>query len=715
MLACRSGHTVARTATVTHARASRRLTLLPNPLKRVAILIGALPLLALAGPVASASATGETSQITSPAGPTYALNDESASSPPPAFTVAGTTNISGKVALRCYYGAGTKNYSTLVGEVTVSGGGSFSSAVAPELLYDGPCVLRAVPVGNEESHPPAAPSEEVGDPFKGPRIVGSRFQFYKENGIDYDYELEPYSLSSFLDIESVGDCGLDYSRLFAQDSLLPSDHLFYCNAALHEQDNPPSGSSTRSELQIDGANAYSPATAHYVEENSLKVKGLPGAPQVAVTKSFNPLTDLVTIHEVDPIVRCSPETVFPPTSTSCTSFLSTGVQLERTWQTSNADQVAWMTDTWRSTDGAAHSLNALYDQVTENGGKEGGAYEFPGAGKFSATTKEQMVTLPAGAGKIYYKEDAETPNVGDGEHPQGAIVYDTPPSGPVSVYQGTAKESQNGFEMPYQHTIPVGGSYTIRMAFVQAYKLPEVESLAEAVLASYPPTLTIASPANGATVIASPITVSGTATDTGALTSLTVNGQTVSVGAGGAWSANVTLNPGANTIKAIATDQAGFSVEKSVSVTYTPPPPPPPVAHASQVGSAKGANGEASFTISCTGSTGTSCEIESTLTTVEKTRGGMPVAVSAKHHSKTHSKQLTVGSSKLSIPAGQRVTIAIQLNSTGKSLLSKFGKLPVHLTAVLLTAGHRSTVIAQNLTVKPHKTKHKKHHHHHHR
>ena len=30
-------------------------------------------------------------------------------------------------------------------------------------------------------------------------------------------------LPAILDIESVGDCGLDYSRLFAQDSLLPSD------------------------------------------------------------------------------------------------------------------------------------------------------------------------------------------------------------------------------------------------------------------------------------------------------------------------------------------------------------------------------------------------------------------------------------------------------------------------------------------------------------
>ena len=58
------------------------------------------------------------------------------------------------------------------------------------------------------------------------------------------------------------------------------------------------------------------------------LRPVPGAPQVAVTKSFD--TGLVKITEVDPIVKCSPSTVFPPTTTSCTSFVATGVQLERT-------------------------------------------------------------------------------------------------------------------------------------------------------------------------------------------------------------------------------------------------------------------------------------------------------------------------------------------------------------------------------------------------
>ncbi len=703
--------------------------MLPNPLRRAAMLAGTLSLLALAGPVASASAEVEFSKITSPAGPTYALYNKTLTPPQPAFTVTGTTKGSGNVALRCYYGPGPTEYTTLVKKVEPSGG-AFSVEVEAKALYEtkelysAPCVLRAVPFGIEEAHPPGTPAEEAKDPFQGPRIIGSRFEVFAENKAPYDYEFEANSLSGDFQIESVGDCGLDYSNLYAPDSLTPSEHLFDCNAFLYLSNSPPSEkpTPTRSELQIDGANAYGPATANYVNEAIQKeleskkepLRTVPGAPQVAVSQTFEPLTGLVKITEVDPIVKCSPSTAFSPTSTSCTSFVSTGVQLERTWQTSSADQVASMTDTWKSTDGAAHSLNALYNQTTVNGGKTGGAYQFPGTNVFSATTRGESVTMPPGLGRIFYKEDAETPGEGDGRHPQGAIVYDTPPSGPLSVYQGTATEGYNGFEMPYQATIPAGGSYTLNMAFVQAYKLSEVEALSSEVLAKFPaspgPTLSIASPASGTTVSTPNVTVSGTVTDPRVITSFTVDGQAVSVGAGGAWSTSVPLGEGANTIKALATDQAGLSLEKTVSVTYKPIPP---VAHASQVGSASGANGEVTVTLDCAGSAGTSCEVEAALTTVERTRNGRPTAVLARrHHHRIRSQVVFVGSSKLTIPAGQRVTIAIQLNAAGKSLLARFGALPVHLTVVQLSGGHRSTVIAQNLTVRPHRARHHRHRHH---
>ena len=683
--------------------------MLPNPLRRVAVLIGALSLFAVAGPIASANAIEPaTSQITSPAGPTYVLYDETLSKSQNTFTVSGTTNISEKLALRCYYGS-KAGENRLLGEVTPSGG-TFSIEVETGSMP--PCVLRAVLASDTGAHPPGSASEEATDPFKGPRIVGSSFELFPNDKAPYDYEVEADTFSGYFDFESVGDCGLESSRLFASLSLTASDYLFDCNAALFKEDDPPSGPSTRSELQIDGANAYGPATAHYVDTDLGGT--LEGVPQVAVTKSFESATGLFTIHEVDPIVKCSPETVFPPNSTTCKKFVSAGVQLERTWQTSNANHVAWMTDTWRSTDGAAHSLNALYDQETVNGGKEGGAYKFSGASTFSATTKEEMVTLPAGPGAMYYKENAETPDIGDGEHPQGAIVYDTPTNGQVSVYRGTNEASYNGFEMPYQHTIPAGGTYTLRMAFVQAYALSEVEALANEVLASYHPTLAISKPANGETVSTSSVTVSGTASDSEGTPTLTVDGKAVSVGSGGAWSTSIALSKGANTITAVATNQLGLTAEKSVSVTYTPTSPPPPVAHASQVGATKGKNSEVTFSVACKGTASTTCEVESTLTTIEKIRHGKPVAVAARHHPRTRSEEVTVGSSNLTIPAGQKVTISIQLNSTGKSLLAKFGNLPVHLSVVQLSSGHRSTVIVQNLTVTPHRKPRKHHHHHHH-
>jgi hypothetical protein len=301
---------------------------LPNPLRRAAMLAGALSLLALAGPIGSASAAGEESQITSPAGPTYALSDESVSSPPPAFKVEGTTNITGTLAIRCYFGV-KAGENVLLGE-TVPSGGAFSLVnVEAKSLHFGPCVLRAVPAADKAAHPPGDASVEAADPYHGPRVVGSGFFLYPNSKAPVDYEFEASTLEGFFDIDSVGDCGLAYSSLYAPETLAVSKGLFDCNAFLAQQSFPASGAATRSELQIDGANAYSPSAVRSLEEE-LKVKTpLPGAPQVTVTKSFN--KGLVEVTEVDPIVKCSPATAFPPTTTGCTSLVPTGVQLERTW------------------------------------------------------------------------------------------------------------------------------------------------------------------------------------------------------------------------------------------------------------------------------------------------------------------------------------------------------------------------------------------------
>jgi len=86
------------------------------------------------------------------------------------------------------------------------------------------------------------------------------------------------------------------------------------------------------------------------------------------------------------------------------------------------------------------------------------------------------------------------------------------------------------------------------------------------------PTVTIDVPAEGATFTTAAITVSGTATDTVAVTSVTVNGAPVAIAPGPTvpFSNPVTLAEGANTITVNAADSAGNLGSSKVNVTYSP-------------------------------------------------------------------------------------------------------------------------------------------------
>jgi hypothetical protein len=82
------------------------------------------------------------------------------------------------------------------------------------------------------------------------------------------------------------------------------------------------------------------------------------------------------------------------------------------------------------------------------------------------------------------------------------------------------------------------------------------------------PAIVISTPIDGTTVTTSSINVTGTATDNEGVTSLTVNGNPVTLGADGSFTTTVSLTSGANTITVIATDAAGNSATETVTVTY---------------------------------------------------------------------------------------------------------------------------------------------------
>ena len=586
----------------------------------------------------------------------------------------------------------------LAANVAVNLENQFSVKV-PVTSFNGACQLRAVPHEATEGENGLKLPPETTQKFEGPMIVASFFSseptsFYAASS----------TLAGTFFIESAGEYALE-SRLYSH-AAHENAQFFYGEADL--RGDPPI--KTRSTVQVDGSDSYVPSAAHEVErvvENGV----LPGLPALTVNKSFNEATHQLTIHEEDPVVKCLPGGTYPPTKASCTGFASTGVTLLRTWETSNEDHVAWMTETWRSTDGHAHSVNARYYTEMWNG-EAGGAFQFPGEAAFAPISKGETKTLPAGPAAILYKIKPSLPEAGDGEHPQGAIVYDVAPNEPIAVTKGSnetkglEKVLESVMEVPYQRTVPAGGSITMRAAFIQAFGLPEVRSLAAAALASYNPSVAIASPANGATITsATPsVAVSGTASDTGALSSLTVNGAGVPVGAGGAWSTTVALKPGVNAITATATDQAGLVASSAIAVTYKLPP-----ATASLVGKASAANGQVSFTVACNGLAGTTCKVHATLTTVEKTRRGHLIGIAAK--AKIRSKTVTIASVTVTIAAGKSAKLTLKPNATGRKLLKRFGKLPAHLTAILEGEGGRTRLRAQNITIKPTPKKHTKHKH----
>ncbi len=114
------------------------------------------------------------------------------------------------------------------------------------------------------------------------------------------------------------------------------------------------------------------------------------------------------------------------------------------------------------------------------------------------------------------------------------------------------------------------GTYHWRVAALDAFGLPGAWGLAQSfdlISDTTAPYLAVAEPAQGALLAASALAVQGK-TEPGAV--LTLAGVAVPVAVDGTFRADVTLQPGANTLALMAQDAAGNVTERAVSVTYRP-------------------------------------------------------------------------------------------------------------------------------------------------
>lgn len=102
-----------------------------------------------------------------------------------------------------------------------------------------------------------------------------------------------------------------------------------------------------------------------------------------------------------------------------------------------------------------------------------------------------------------------------------------------------------------------------------------------------------------------------------------------------------------------------------------------------------------SVPVSCTGSSGTTCQATLTLSVVETLKGATVTAVTASKPkpAKTTKKLLTLGTASIRIAAGQSNTVRITLNSTGKRLLAARHSFKAKLTLTQAGASATSTTV----------------------
>jgi len=541
-------------------------------LHRITLRLLALTAFALAAVPASAGATVTSSHIdsvttpdgvTSSADPLFSGYDYSAPSTPQ-MTVAGhvatdDANASDAVDIRCYYGNGG-NYDTFQSSVAVAADGTFSAS--GNSINDETCRLSAVPSGS--SDPLDAQT------FAGPRLgLGYQEDDYRISGGPNDqlrnnFFSDTHQLLGYSETESSGYGGVVWTQPLNAafndyDDYSPWDYA----AALYTYSGGDAWG--HSEIRVDGKDAYNTYGAYQLsgDGNGHNARDNANFPDMSFGSTTDPLTGDSTVTESEPLVDCG-ETAFPADAscggpnTEQGSFNDTGVRFNRTIKQSKGGLQQTVTDTYTSTDGQQHSVDVEYDNYSYM--SDGPLYKFPGSSGYHYYYQGDTVDLPAQAVGSIKVQEAYYGNAPD-EGVPGALTYLSQPDRAYFNY------SSQEFALEYRRTVPAGGSLTLTHVLSTAQDGAEVDRLAaSAEDAAQPPAVAITSPANGATVNTTTLTVTGTAADDQGAPTLRVNGIPTAVAADGSWSQQLTLPSGSNTITAVAKDAAGNTAQAQATV-----------------------------------------------------------------------------------------------------------------------------------------------------
>jgi hypothetical protein len=408
------------------------------------LAIGALG--AFAGP--ALAAPSET-HITTPVDPAFVTYSSAGAA---SLAVGGTSNgKTAKVDIRC---DGTTGL-VLKANVTPNAAGSFGTTVSAATmarLAGQSCVLRAVPAGkvSTSSH------------FAGPRLViGDVRLITNKTGAVIDYRVRAPQINGRGVYSSAGSCGLQGSATFSS-GYTTSDDIFNCAARLANTIG------ARSALQVDGVNSYPTTAAATLFAGSSTLAGLQ---PLTVAVSTDPATGNQTIRESEVIVKCAPDQVtWPVNPATCTSFAPAGVRLDRSITQSANGRLASIIDSWTSTDGKAHKVNAVY----ENSSTSGAAFELPWISPvFGLYSTGYQVPPSPNSPFTYYVKYASASD-GNTRHDVGATIVQLAP-------QAMAFKSATSLWVQQDRTVPTSGALTMGIAFAWGATAGEVNAAAQVV------------------------------------------------------------------------------------------------------------------------------------------------------------------------------------------------------------------------------------------
>jgi hypothetical protein len=478
---------------------------------------------------------------------------------------SGATEVDGTVTgagdgsvadLLCYDRSDNETFK-LADDVDVSSG-SYAADVSLRPIAGRACRLRLVPGGFGVS----PPTGDAVAPFTGPAVSVSNQFSHSSNGNLWGYDVLSGTLPSAFELQSLGECPV-LSSFITDPSTLASFPLFNGNACLPRQSGIAPNINGRSAVQVDGVNAYPPAAVK-------QLSGTAGFLPLGYSANFSPSHDEVTITETDPLMVCAAPGTYPPTSSTCPRLLSAGLQMSSTTSLLDGGTVARVDQTLTNTDSRPHQVDLLFAQsVTSQASGQVPGFEFPGQTSFVGhEAPDSFSAFPAGPSSIVVVSDSGAQP--SATNPIGSITYNRPPAS-ADFVSGNG-DSVATFLMHYTDTLQPNATVAYDWSFVQSVSTDGLSSLEQIERDRFAtPQVTIKHPARGGTTRHRKLTVSGAASDSVGLASLTVNAKPVTV-SNGLYSTSVRLKPGKNTITVKATNQAGNSATASVNVTYKPLP-----------------------------------------------------------------------------------------------------------------------------------------------